>query len=136
MFLLNINLLKDGEPEKILSGEYPPSFLDIDEPDLQFLDPVILEGTVVKTDKMLIFRFSFSTYAMIPCRVCNEVIKHKMTQKDILHTEEIQNNLYDYTEILREEILIHVPSFIECNNDNCPEREKMPKYLANRNFNS
>jgi uncharacterized metal-binding protein YceD (DUF177 family) len=41
---------------------------------------------------------------------------------------EIKGNEFDFREVIRENLLIEVPSFAECNG-RCPEREKLKKYF-------
>jgi hypothetical protein len=53
--------------------------------------------------------------------------------EDFYHAEplaEIPSALFDYTELVREAILLQVPAFAECRQGNCPERTVIKKFLT------
>ena len=135
MFTLHLHHLKEGTPF-CLEDDFDPSFLDIHEEDLQFVDPVHVKVKIEKKDSLLIFHLSLNTYATIPCSICNQPTKTPLTLKDYVHTEEMASYThahFDYTEILREALLVDVPFFIECHDGNCPERKHIASYLKTKN---
>ena len=126
-----IDRLKEGSIEK-LEGEVPPNFLELDDRDLQCTSPVKLKGQAyIATDHLLI-QLHIETKIFMPCSICNEPTEIKIKIPDFTHVEplsEIRSSIFDYTELLREDILLSLPQFTECHNGKCPERDLIKNYL-------
>jgi len=126
-----IDRLKDGQIEKF-KLEVPCDFLGIQEDDLSFIAPVTLKGESYLASDHLILKLHVETKILMPCSICNEPTKLPIVIADFTQAEPIENirsSVYDYTEALREEILLQVPQFTECNEGNCPQRDSMKKFL-------
>jgi uncharacterized metal-binding protein YceD (DUF177 family) len=133
-FTIFADRLKDGHKEKIQEST-APDFLDIHEKELSFPHPVAISGEAYVSDDHLILHLKIKTEAIIPCLVCNEPIEISIVIENFYHAQdlhEIKSGIFDYTEELREAILLQVPAFIECNSGKCPERETMKKYLKSK----
>ena len=132
MFKLNIHdLAKDSS--EIIDKTVKPSFLlENLEKDVAFEDPVKLKINIYRTDKELIFSIQGSTSAIMPCKICNEPVKFILETTGFQHTEplaSIKGSVFNYTDIVREALLLELPLIIECNNNNCPERTNLSSYL-------
>ncbi len=134
--LININNLKDGKTEKI-NKTLPPNFLEIKENDLLFDKPITIKGEAYLAQKDLIIHLKIEAYASIPCSICNKFTYVSIFIDSFYHTvqEKDLDSSYDYKEPLRNAILLEVPSFAECNNNKCPEREKIKPYLSKEKHN-
>ena len=112
-----------------------PDLVDVNEKDLKFQSPVKLKGKAYIAEDHLVIQLDIETEALIPCAICNNGIKKKITVKGFYHTEElekIRGHVYDYTDPLREAILLEVPSYVECL-ENCPKRIDLKNYLQKGN---
>ena len=111
-FQIFIDRLKGGEVLKIKES-FDSSFLGVDEPDLRFPAPVAVQGKAYLTDSDLILQLNVQTDFLIPCAVCNEMVKSELKVDNFYHAvpiEEIPRAVFDYTEALREALLIDTRS--------------------------
>ncbi len=126
--------LRRGVKEKIdLSVD--PSFLDIQEEGLRFEAPIHISGEAYTTDTDLILHLSCSTEVKLPCCICNEFFTLSLTASDIYATElldDLDSAVYDYSPLLREELLLQLPAYAECQGGKCPERENLSAYLKSK----
>lgn len=134
-FRILIDRLKGGLTQKI--GEaVNPSFLGPDEPELRFKEKVDIKGEAYLTDDHLIIHLKAKTRVFMPCAVCNEMIDKELKIDNFYLTqpiEEIRGACFDFSEPLREALLIELPKVVECNNGNCPERSTIAPYLRPEN---
>jgi len=133
-FKILIDRLKGGQTEKIEEA-LDPAFLAVDEKELRFPSKVDVKGDVYLTDDHLVIRLKAKTTVSMPCAICNEMIKTELKIEDFYHAhpiEEIPSAIFDYTELLREAILLGIPQYIECNNGNCPERASLAPFLRSQ----
>jgi uncharacterized metal-binding protein YceD (DUF177 family) len=125
--------LKEGATQKI-EEQLDPSFLEVQEEALSFEKPVTLSGSAYLASDHLVTEIRMETSASIPCIVCNEKIEIPLKITGFRFTvplSAIKSGIYDYTEEVREALLLEVPRFIECSGGQCPERENINKYLNN-----
>ncbi len=130
-FKIYIDRLKNGHVEKI-AETFEPAFLDIHEPELAFRDEVVVEGKAYLANDNLVLHLNAATYGIMPCSVCNEGVKVELNVSDAYFTQsidEIKSGIFDFSEILREAILLEVPQFAECCEGNCSQRKEISKYL-------
>jgi uncharacterized metal-binding protein YceD (DUF177 family) len=130
-FKIFTDRLKDGHAETI-QEETPSDFLDIHEKELSFPEPVRISGQAYLAENHLVIQLHIETSAELPCSICNSPTKVPIIVDDFYNTEAIEDlrsPIFDYTESLREAILLQLPSFVECSGGNCPERENIKKYL-------
>lgn len=124
-----------GEKTERIEETLDPSFIAVDEKDLQFHTPVVLKGKAYLAEDHLIIQLIVQTEAEIPCAICNESVKKKIDVKGFYHTEDLANirgHVYDYTDPLREAVLLEVPSYVECL-ESCPQRKELKDYLQKGN---
>lgn len=129
-----IDRLFDEKIEKIQEC-LEPYFINVQESDLKFPSPVHVQGQAYIAENHLIIQLKIETQALIPCSICNKLVKTSLIIDRFYHTEElsaIKGQVYDYTPSLREGVLLEVPNYVECE-ENCPERAKIKKYLSDGN---
>jgi uncharacterized metal-binding protein YceD (DUF177 family) len=130
-FKIYIDQLRDGEVENLLE-EFSPEFLDVNEPDLKFIDPINLRGEAYLAENMLMLHLDIKTACMIPCSICNESVKVPIEIIGFYHAvplDEIKGGIFYFQEMLRETILLNTPILAECNQGKCPQRTSLQKYL-------
>lgn len=128
-----IDRLKGDAVEQI-EEELPSHFLEVQEADLSFAHPIQLKGSAYLANQHLILELTISTSAQIPCIICNEKVEVPIQIQNVPHTIEIssiKSAVYDYSQEVRNAILLKVPTFVECQDGNCPERKIINKYLKN-----
>lgn len=133
-FKIYIDRLKHEEKESI-DQEVPSEFLDVREEDLSFPTPVKIKGEAYLADEHLILHLHLKTTAALPCAICNQLVQIPISIDDFYHSEpidELRSPTFDYTEALREAILLQVPPFAECHRGNCPERATISPYLKKK----
>jgi uncharacterized metal-binding protein YceD (DUF177 family) len=130
-FEILIDRLRNGGTEKI-DAAFEPTFLGIEEKELLFPQKVKVSGQTYIAEDHLILQLKTATQAKMPCKVCNRMIEIDLELDNFYHTQpldEIPSGVFDYTEALREAILIELPPYVECNRGNCPERQTLAPYL-------
>ena len=101
-----------GGKEKSIDLILPSSFIEVDESDLKFEDPVLIKGKFSLTRDHLVICLSIETSCSIPCSICNESVSVGVTIPKLCHAEEIEKikgSLYDGAPLVREAILLEVP---------------------------
>ncbi len=126
-----IDRLKSGTTLKI-EEMFAPFILGPNETDLRFETKVKVSGETYLTDSHLIVHLKAETKVRMPCAVCNEMIAVELKADNFYHTEpieEIKGAIFDYSEALREALLVELPKIVECREGNCPQREVLKPYL-------
>ncbi len=130
-FKILIDRLKGGLTHKI-DEMVEPAFLDLEEPELRFKDKVLVKGEVYLANDHLVIHLKASTKATMPCAVCNQMIAIDLKVDDFYHTEaveEIPSAVFDFSDALREALLIELPRTVECSKGKCPERAVITTYM-------
>lgn len=121
-----------GGADQSINVTLSPQFLSIEEKDLYFRDSVAVEGIAYATEEELVLRFSASTSVNVACAICNQMISLPLSVKNVYHTEplkEIQGALFNFSDVVREALLIELPVRAECSGGTCPERATIAPYL-------
>ena len=129
-FKIYVEQLRDGHVEK-LNESYEPAFLEIDEKDVSFMDPVLVKGEAYLAEDELILHLSIETKVILPCIVCNDRVKVPVLIQNAIQAvplSEIKGGVLNMKELLREVILLDTPAFAECEGK-CPRRKEIAKYL-------
>ncbi len=130
-FKIFIDRLKDGQTITI-DEQHDPSFLQVNEKDLQFNVPVIVKGKAYLTNDHLILQLSSRTDANMPCVICNAFFPFPIIVNSFTHAESIEDiaqHIFDFADLLRESILLQIPAFAECHGGACPERTEIANFL-------
>jgi uncharacterized metal-binding protein YceD (DUF177 family) len=123
----------DSLEESILL-KVEPDFLDISEKNLSFESAVNIRGKAYVTNEYLLITLSISTEVKLPCIICNEPFFYPIEVKRFHQSVALENlpsSIYDYSSLVREEILLNLPPFAECHAGRCPERQHLTSYLKN-----
>ena len=132
-FVITIDRLTEGATQKI-EGTVSPDFLEVNEPDLRFTDPIKISGEAYLADDELVIHLNASTLAQMPCSICNQMVHFPLDVKSFYHAEplsNIQGVFFDFRTLLREALLIELPKVAECSGG-CPEREILTPYLRKK----
>lgn len=130
-FKIYIDRLRDGKREELVT-ELDPSFLEVEETDLLFLEPVVVNGEAYTTDDSLVLHLDSDTCCQRACSICNEPVKVPLEVRGFYHIEtfdQIKSGKFDYSFALREALLLEVPDFVECNEGACKGRPEIERYL-------
>lgn len=130
-FKIYIEQLRDGHTEAI-DEAFDPSFLDVNEKEVAFLDPVRVKGNAYLAEGNLVLNFNIATFVILPCVICNDPVKVEVKIENFYHmvpTEEIRTGIYNMEEILRETVLLDIPLIAECEGGKCPHRSEIARYI-------
>jgi uncharacterized metal-binding protein YceD (DUF177 family) len=130
-FKIYIDQLRDGHEQEI-SESFSPAFLDLHDDELAFEKNVDVNGTAYIAEDELLIRWSVEAEALVPCAICNEVVAVPIRIEDAYQAiprAEIRSGIYSFKELLREALILEVPSFVECHGGKCPKRKEVKKYL-------
>lgn len=126
-----IDRLSEGNIQEIAES-LDPSFLHVEEKELFFPNPVEIKGKAYLTEDHLIMEFRASTYAKMPCLICNELISIELEINNSYQTiplQEIKGAIYNCESIIRESLLLELPSYVECGGS-CKKREAIKPFLT------
>jgi uncharacterized metal-binding protein YceD (DUF177 family) len=113
----------------------PPDFLDISEPDLHFESDVTVRGEAYVAGDGLVLHIDICAIGVIPCSICNERVEVPIQLKGLYHVEPLEGikaGIFDMGPVIRENLLLEIPAFAECQNGNCPQRKIIGKYLKKK----
>jgi uncharacterized metal-binding protein YceD (DUF177 family) len=130
-FRIYVEQLHDGR-ETVINEVIEPGFLLISESDLIFKKDVSVQGEAYVASDDLVLHLNIKAEALIPCSICNELVRIDIAVKDFYFSEplsEIKSGIYSFEELLRETILIEVPLFAECNEGHCTKRNELAKFM-------
>lgn len=128
---INIDRLKDGKTIEI-EEVIPSELMGIQETELVFDAPIEARGQAYMASDHLIICLNVSTSASMPCKICNEMTPLPIAIERIyisVESSEFKGPEFDYSDTLRENILLEVPPTLECHKGECPERQTVKKYL-------
>lgn len=134
-FKIYVEQLRDGHSEKI-QETFPPDFLEVNDQDLSFVDPVVIKGEAYLAENMLVLHLDIKTKGTLPCVICSAPVKVPVEIDGFYHAipiEEIKGAVYNVKEILRETIILETPQRAECHQGKCPQRQTLKKYLKEEN---
>ncbi|MDE3056082.1 MAG: hypothetical protein KGI80_05295 [Verrucomicrobiota bacterium] len=133
-FTIALDLLLEGKKEKIQES-VDSSLLEIEEGELSFPSPILVEGEIYIADEELIFHMQAKTVVRMPCAICNELWEFPLYVAPLYHTQalsELKEMRFDWREPLREALLLEVPHYVECREGQCPQRPLLAPYLKDK----
>ncbi len=124
-----VEQLSEGEPKKV-NLSLPSDMLGVQENDLILESPISISGEIYITDHHLIIHLTAKTKAKMRCSICNELtdISLDATIYESLPISELKSSIFDYSSLIKEELLLQLPLFCECQG-NCPERIHLKSFL-------
>lgn len=130
-FKIHVEQLRHGSTERI-HEEFSPEFIDLHEEGLDFQDTVFVEGEAYAADHELILCLKVSTYALVPCSVCNEHVKVLIQIPKLYVAEPLENvksGIFSMESIIREAIILEAPQFVKCGQTTCLKQKEVEKYF-------
>ena len=128
--IIYVDRLGDGK-EELLALSLSPSFMEIDEPDLRFSTPLAIKGKVYLAEQYLALHYEIHTSFLMRCSICNEWTLVPMDlplSTCAIPVDELRSHLYDCSQMIREAVLLEIPSYVECGG-NCPGRAELHQFL-------
>lgn len=129
-FKIYIDRLSSGKVQAI-EEELSPDFLAVDDEELTFNAPVCVKARAYIAETELIVHFDVETKLITTCSVCNGPLEWPVHLRNwvlVKPVAEIKGGIFDYSEPLREEILVSIPFVMECNGE-CPKRGEYKDFL-------
>ena len=108
-------------------------FLNIDESELHFGPQVDIRGEAYVVEDQLILHLDLIVPVVSICTICSGDAALTIDINNLYHIEDIKKlktTIFDFSSVLRQEILLEVPRYAECRGGNCPDREAMKGYLV------
>lgn len=130
-FTICLEQLKDGKSYPF-DLDLTPSLLEIGDEELQFDSPIHLKASSYLAEDHIVVQAEIKGRAQLPCSVCNQPVKITFKLKNVYMTKplsELSGGRFSFKDDLREAILLEIPSFVECNEGQCPERVEIERYL-------
>lgn len=124
IFINNLN------KKEFINKSFNPDFLEIKEKDLIMDSLIKVKGETYLLNNYLIIDLIAETKYKMPCSICNKFISSPLKVKIYLNIsiEKKNNYVYCYKNDLRENLLLNIPNFVECNK-NCPNRKLLKNFL-------
>jgi uncharacterized metal-binding protein YceD (DUF177 family) len=129
---LNLYIERIRDDTETLSETLKPTFMDVEEKDVLFQDPIELKGEAYVTDDYLIIRMSIHTKARLVCSFCNNSFTFDIDLPNFLHEEPLENisgATFDLLPLVRETILLALPMYPQCGLTSCNHRDEIEPYL-------
>lgn len=121
--------------EEVVSLVIPSDFLEISEKEVSIAPQVSVQGTVYVTGDELILSLDCQTSIYLPCSICNAPTHVEIRTGTFTHSEslsDLPSSIFDYSQIIREELLLLIPHFVECQNGKCPERKELKIFMKEK----
>ncbi len=134
-FKIYLQRLKEGSVENI-DETFEPTFMEVEEQELTFCSPVNVKGEALISGENFILRLNVETEAKMVCAICNEAVSVPLEVPPLVHTQkldELKSGVFQLQKLIREAVLLGLPSRAECGGGTCPEREHIKKYFAKEN---
>ena len=135
-FEIYIDRLRNNKEERI-NKIICASLLDLNEKEIKLAEDLKISGKAYITNDFLIINFStISVKILMPCIICNEMKPLDIKINNFYHNEALDkknNKSFNFKHVLKEAIFLELPSFFECNNNNCKKRELINKYISKNN---
>ena len=126
--------MRDGQGDSF-KGTISTDTLIPKELDVALSDNIEISGEAYLAGDHLILKLKAEATAKIPCSICNELVAVPITLDDFYHTEPLESipaGVFDFSELLRNDLLLELPQFAECQGK-CPEREGIKKFFKKTN---
>lgn len=133
-YKIYVDQLRDGKVERI-ERDFPPDVMDVQDSDLCFEKNIRVHGEAYQSENSLVLHLGLEAEGLIPCSICNKPVAVPVAVNgvyQVISIEHIMGRIYDMRDVVRENILINIPAFAECNGGQCSERVFLEKYLKNQ----
>ena len=114
------------------------SFMEIEEGFLVIGDKITIVGSCYLVEQEVHLCFTIKAPYKVPCKICNEWVAEELYIEQLHHQmplTDIQGPSFDFSQIIREALLIEVSNFSECNHQQgkCKYREEVKHYFSSSN---
>ncbi len=133
-FKIYVDRLRNGKREK-LEESVPSDFLVVEGDEISFDETVELDGEAYLAEDHLVLHIDATVACQLPCSMCNEPVKAEIMVRGFYHVEpaeKIKSGVFDYSDSLREALLLEAPRFIQCNGGSCKSRKELSPYLRDQ----
>jgi len=130
-FKIYVDRLREGR-EELIDFTKDPTFIGIPE---EFSEPVRISGVAYLANEHLIMRLNIETKAQFTCGICSEPSCVPIAIKEFYQTVElakIPHSVFNFGDLVRDAILLHIPHTFECGGGNCPHREELSNYFIKK----
>lgn len=130
-FKIYVDRVRGGNEES-LDFAVPPHFVGVPQ---EFRERVQVTGVAYCTDSDLILRLNIETEVTLACAICTEPFPFKIDLRDCYHVVElakISGSVFNFEDLVRDALLLHLPHSVECMGGKCPEREGLARYFSKR----
>jgi uncharacterized metal-binding protein YceD (DUF177 family) len=136
MLCIYVDRLRHGARENI-HDLLPPKMMEVEGDDIVCEEPIEVDIEAYSADGGIVLNVTAKTKIGMPCSVCNTTVPYDIHVRDyyhVLENHELKKAVFNAMPIVREAVLLELPSAVECNDGSCPERENMKKYLKKDNM--
>ena len=133
-FLIYIDRLKGGSEEEI-DAHVAADYMELEDTELEFCGQIAFTGKAYMADDHLIIHLDVTAEAKMPCKLCNESKPVQVVLDGFYHTEPLENireAIFDMKDVVRDAILLEIPSFYECDESMCEGRAEAQKFLKSK----
>lgn len=135
-----IDRLKEGQEQLFHEMVECSEIFDVEEVGALALKPVDLAFKAYLAGHELVIEWqSIKAACRVNCTVCNEPFEFPIVIEEGRHIEpvsSIRGAVFNPSSLVREQILLEVPSYAECKEGACPERETLKRYIDKENYGS
>lgn len=127
-----VDRLREGKKE-LLDWVLPPDFLHLPEKDeVSFAEDVKIKGEAYLAENEVVLHLDLLGHYEMPCSICNEKSRVLLHLPNFYASEAMDNikgAIWEVGEILRQAMLLELPSYLECHEGHCPQRKTIEKYF-------
>lgn len=130
-FLINIDHLADDKVIEV-DEQLSPTFLDLHDEEIEFPNPIEIEGKAYLASDHLVVQLKVKTTMKLPCSQCNDNVSQTILIDPFYiseSTQELGHHMFDLLPQLREAILLEVPQFSKCSDQDCPNRGMLKTFI-------
>lgn len=127
-----ISNLQDGAIHP-LSVDGDPSFMQVADGEAVFSHAVCVRGKAYLAGDEGIVLLSCSTQVELPCRICNDRVVENLSVEELYFAcplSDCKNGVINFSEVVREALLLELPQVTECGGGTCPQRQEMLQYYS------
>lgn len=135
-----IDRLKEGQEQLFHEQVSCSEIFDADEVGSLIAGPVDLSFKAYLAGHELVIEWrKIAAICHVNCIICNEQFDLPVVIEEGRHIEPlsaIRGAVFNPSSLVREQILLEVPSYAECTGGTCPERETIKRYIGKENYGS
>ncbi|MEI6531257.1 MAG: hypothetical protein WCN87_00350 [Chlamydiota bacterium] len=135
-----IDRLKEGQEHLFDEPVDCSEIFDAEEVGTLVVKPVELSFKAYLAGHELVIEWQLiKAECLVSCTVCNEKFNFPIEIQEGRHIEplsSIRGAVFNPSSLVRELILLDIPSYAECKEGACPERETLKRYIEKENYGS